>query len=678
MKYLKSIAMILALGGLMVSCKDDDVKNPGNPVMDITGYAGSAYFGDILHLDVKASDSSVPLSTIHAELYFDSELVGEQVIRTKESGATYPVDIEIPYIANIPDGQATLRLTLQNINFTITEEILGVDVSHADYPYLTLVADDGNEYRMERVSMYNYEVTESFPGQMPAMIVAPAAEGATREVTWGYEGGEITVNGQKSIPFTNGSAGTYTISFNTFTMEGAPFTELTINDMLLSQVDDNIFEVDIPSLAKGDALNFSGFPNFDQWWLNPDFFQDNNDGTYSFMAYDGDYRFIADTGKQYIKVVKLVGGVPGTLSQDGTGLPWILGDGIGYPKLSNAPGWNPGAGIPMAPQSDYVYQVTVVGGLNIDVKSINFKFFGQDGWGTELTGTMLTSETNLIGVGDGDTHDNGNLYLNDGVELEANTIYVITLDCTNGIDNAILKAEVAGENEFEEKPVSLNGTEMNTTDNSTYSLVVSLNQGETLTFTGDVNVSDLYIDPDYYTVSGDILTFIPVSGYYNVVVNKEKGYIGAYRCNENGSAMSLQDDGTGAIWIIGEGFGNPSLQYQIGWTPENGYCMPEVSPKVFRVTATAGEALSSTPGQRIQNDAINFKFFYINAWDNGEFGANNLLTETGTASDYISVGQSDGNISLAAGVALEVGATYQFTIDLTAGVESGTIDVVKL
>lgn len=677
MKHIKTLAILFALGAVMVSCKDDDVKNPGNPVMDVTGNLGNACFGDILRFDVKASDSSVPLSTIHAELYFDSELVAEQVIRTKVSGETYPVEIYIPYIANIPDGQATLKLWLQNINFTKTEMTYGVNISHADYPYLTLVGEDGSEYTMNRVSMYNYEVTDNFPGNMPATIKAPALGGATDEVLFGYEGSEIKVGATKSIPFTNGSAGTYTISFNTFTMEGSPFTELSINGSMLEQVDTDLFEVDLTNLAKGDPLTLEGFPNFDEWWLNPDYFEANPDGTFSFMAYDGNYRFIADVAQQYIQVVKLSGGVPATLNTDGTGLPWILGEGIGYPKLSNAPGWNEGKGIPMAPQSETVYQVTVIGGSNINVSNINFKFFGQNGWGTELTGTMLTSDNNYIGVGTGsDGHDNGNLYFKDGVELEANTIYVITLDCTGGIDNAILKMDVAGELEFEEKPIYLNGTEMKTTDNAVYSLVLNLNQYDNISITGDnVDMSDIYIDPDYYQVSGGNIEFMPISGYYNVVLNKEKGYLSAIATDEGGSELTLQEDGSGALWLMGD-CGNPSIAYAFGWTPGEAYCMAQVSQGVYQFTGQAGPALSTTPGDRFQYNSIQMKFFWQDGWG-GEFSGDDNLTMIGDSDQLLRL-QDDGNFFLNSGVELEEGATYRVTVDLSNGVSSGTFNFEKL
>lgn len=674
MKHIKTFALLLALGGVMVSCKDD-VKNPGNPIMEVTGDLGNAYFGQTMKFDVKASDSQVPLSTIHAELYFDSELVDEQVVRTKENGATYSVEIDVPYIANIPDGEATLRLYLQNINFTITEQVYSVKVSHADFPYLTFVADNGNEYRMERVSMYNYEVTDRFEAEMPGKIVTPAID-ELEEMTFGYEGSEIKLGATGSIPFTNGAAGNYTIAFNTFTMEGSPFTELFINGNLLEANGDGTFQIDINNLAKGSELTLSGFPNFDEWWLNPDYFKANDDGTFSFMAYDGNYRFIANTNLQYIYVVKLSAGAPATLNQDGTGLPWIIGENIGYPKLSNAPGWNPGRGIPMAPQSETVYQVTVVGGQNINVSSINFKFFGQDDWGTELTGTMLTSQSDLIGVGMGDDgHDNGNLYLKDGVELEANVIYVITLDCTNGIDNAILTTTIAGEQQFEAKKVTLNGKEMNTTDNALFSLVIDLQQNDYLTFTGDVDINNLYLDEDYFENEGGTVKFLPVSGYYNVVLNKDQGTLSAIMTDEAGTELNLNEDGTGNLWLMGWGVGSPSLDYQFGWDPGKAYALAQVMPKVYQFTGKAGPETGSAIGDRYRYDYLSFKFFWQNGWG-GEFNNSEYVLEMiGQSESFI---QNTGNFELAPDVQLQEGDIYRITVDLTNGVSNGTINFEKL
>lgn len=676
MNYTKSMIFMLAVAGLMTSCKDDDMKNPGNPVMDITGNLGSACFGDTLRFDIKASDSEVPLSTIHADLYYETEKVYEQVIRTKVSGETYPVAIYIPYIADIPDGQASLVLTLQNINFTTTTETYAVNITHADYPYLTFVSDEGEEYRMDRESMYNYSMTEKFPAKLSGKIIAPAQGGATDEVIFGYEGSEIVVNGSSSIPFTNTSAGEYTVKFNTYSFEGSPFVSLTINGQTLTAIDDNNLYVDL-NLAKGDELTLDGFPEFENWWLNPDFFQKNDDGTLSFMAYNGSYRLIANLKLQYFQVVKLSGGAPATLNEDGTGAVWILGENIGYPNLNNAPGWNEGKGICMAPTSENTYQVTVVGGKNIDVSAINFKFFGQDGWGTELTGSMLTSESDLIGVGHGDDgHDNGNLYLKEGVTLDVNGVYVITLDLSAGINNAILKTDLNGEQEFDEKPVYIDGQKMETSDNATYSLMLAVNTGDTFELTGNVDMNNIYVDPDYFSVSGNALSFEPISGYYNIVLSLETKSVTAVSTDEAGTELTLNENGTGALWVMGTGAGNPSIDYEFGWTPGKAYCMAQHTEGVYQFTGKAGSKDNAKPGDRFCIDALQIKFFWQDGWG-GEFSGDNNLTMIGDSENYVHL-QDDGNFFLNNGVTLEEGATYRVTVDLSQGVESGTFNFEKL
>ena len=53
-------------------------------------------------------------------LYFgerDGEREGDP---HKKNGEDYEGAVYVPYLANIPDGRATLILTLQNINFTKT------------------------------------------------------------------------------------------------------------------------------------------------------------------------------------------------------------------------------------------------------------------------------------------------------------------------------------------------------------------------------------------------------------------------------------------------------------------------------------------------------------------------------------------------------------------------------
>lgn len=202
MKYIKTLAVLFASAAMFASCSDDEMA-PGNPVMDVSGNLGQACFGDSLTFTIKASDPEVPLSTIHAELYFGDEMVSEKVIRTKVSGAEYTGRIYVPYYANIPDGQATLRLTLQNIHFTMTEQTYNVSITHPDYPSLIFRADSGEEYTMQRQEKYVYSMTQRFPAEMRGVIVAPAYGEDGNEIVFGYEGSEIKPYADGSIPFSN-------------------------------------------------------------------------------------------------------------------------------------------------------------------------------------------------------------------------------------------------------------------------------------------------------------------------------------------------------------------------------------------------------------------------------------------------------------------------------------------
>lgn len=673
MKYLKIMALSVLACSMLTACNEDDV--PGLPVMNVTGDLGSACFGDSLRFQVKASDAEVPLSTIHAELYYGDEKVNEQVIRTKENGAVYDATLYIPYYANIPDGQATLRLTLQNIHFTTTEEVYNVSLTHPDWPQLTLRCEDGTEYTLARKEKYVYALKQRFPQEVRGVIVAPAMSEKGNELVFGYENSEIKVGVGNPIPFSNAAPGRYEISFNSYSLEGSPFVVMTLNDEQLTPIDETTASIDL-NLSKGDKIVPSGFPNFNDWWINPDYFVKNEDGSLTFNAYEGNYRIIADTKLQYFRVYKLSGTSAATLNGDGTGALWIIGAGIGHPSLANEVGWTTENALCMAPVGEKTYQITVVGGKTIATDAINFKFFGQMGWGVELTGSDLVSSSTLIGVGTGDNgHDNGNLFLNDGVTLQDNGVYVITVDLTQGIHDGIMTVNYAGEQQFEEKPIYLNGKKMQTGDNAVYSTVIELDTNSQLSFREFTALDDLYYDPDYFKFDEDAyeITFLPVKGYYNVTLNKLAGTLSAIRVNADGSDMTLQSNGTGALWLMGWGVGSPSQNEQFGWNPGKAYCMAEVKPGVFQFTGNAGPESGSVPGDRLRFDYLSFKFFHQNGWG-GEF-APSTLKMAGNTSKLLKAGD---NFELADGVKLQEGAPYRITIDLTGGIAKGTINMVKL
>ena len=73
-------------------------------------------------------------------------------------------------------------------------------------------------------------------------------------------------------------------------------------------------------------------------------------------------------------------------------------------------------------------------GKQLRATDVNFKFFGQANWGIEFKGQdnshLISTDSEVFGIGDGNGHDNGNVYLKDGVELKDGETYVLTVDLT--------------------------------------------------------------------------------------------------------------------------------------------------------------------------------------------------------------------------------------------------------
>lgn len=100
--------------------------------------------------------------------------------------------------------------------------------------------------------------------------------------------------------------------------------------------------------------------------------------------------------------------------------------------------------------------------------------------------------------------------------------------------------------------------------------------------------------------------------------------------------------------------------------------MPEVEPHIYRITGKAGPEKGSSTGTYFRTDYISAKYFHQNDWG-GEMTAANTTLAAGTEALL----KLDGNLSLADGVSLEEGATYQFTIDATGGKDHVVVSLVK-
>ncbi|GHV56550.1 hypothetical protein FACS1894182_03350 [Bacteroidia bacterium] len=435
-KYKYLIFCLLSLTFLASCSSDDNDMTPGNPAMELKTDMSSALFGDSLPFIMHVSDK-VPLSTLTAQLYFGDEKVSERVIRTKTEG-DYSGKIFIPYYKDVPNGTATLEFTLIDTHLSSVKKTIDLPVSRPQYPYLILVTADASYPMIPTGTPYEYAATEKFPSnELPAYIKTPAT-GNGNEITFGWESGEITQGVINEIPFTSAQGGEYSVTFNTKTYKGAPFFELTVNGQKMAMVDKENFRIDM-ELTHGQQLTVEGIGNIGEWWIDSDFLTKVSDNVFTFAPITGKYRITANTALKYFVVEVMSGNTPATLQSDGTGAIWVIGDDIGKPSAAkNKISWTTEKGLCMAPMGNKKYQLTLIGGQTVPVTSINFKFFHQKGWGGEFT-TNLTTTSDIIFVGDGSNgRDTGNLGIVSGKTLEEGVAYVLTVDVSAGISNAVL------------------------------------------------------------------------------------------------------------------------------------------------------------------------------------------------------------------------------------------------
>src|SRR5690606_1855101 len=120
-----------------VCCKED-YKYPlggGNPSLDLKEVPNSAFFGDSLSFKVGVTDQGTVLSPLSVQQYYSEDLVSEHTIRTNEYDV-YSRKIYVPYLANIPNGTATLKFVLQNVGMVTVEDPKEWPLSRPDFPFL--------------------------------------------------------------------------------------------------------------------------------------------------------------------------------------------------------------------------------------------------------------------------------------------------------------------------------------------------------------------------------------------------------------------------------------------------------------------------------------------------------------------------------------------------------------
>ena len=449
MKHIRYYIMALLALPLMASCGDDDYSAPtpaGNPVMSYTAPASAVWMGDEVEVKVNCKDDGgVALSTLKANLLFSGQSVDETTIRTKEAGE-YTVKLKVPYAQNVPDGKVDIQLTLQNVSTKSNTETLSFDIKRPHFNNLQVVSADGVKYDMTEKSAFVYQAV------LPSSKKTFKGYFATKDgkfVFGSSTGKDISLGETGNFNFTSENMNDVVVTFDAKNYTAGPTDVLPVT--ILDFADTDAGKTWIGEIKQGATCNLTINGNNlpDDWYYDSDWFQKEEDGSYTFKAITGRYTVLADFTHKSFRIWTMNGSEPMSLNGDGTGALWIIGnEGVNKPTWDAVNhGWWTGvdSDVCLTPIKAKVYQVTLTVGKQLRATGVDFKFFGQADWGIEFKGKdnshLISTESEVFGIGDGNGHDNGNVYLKDGVELKDGETYVLTVDLTAGVDKAVLKVE---------------------------------------------------------------------------------------------------------------------------------------------------------------------------------------------------------------------------------------------
>ena len=449
MKHIRYYIMALLALPLMASCGDDDYSAPtpaGNPVMSYTAPAAAVWMGDEVEVKVNCKDEGgVDLSTLKANLLFSGQSVDETTIRTKEAGE-YTVKLKVPYAQNVPDGKVDIQLTLQNVSTKSNTETLSFDIKRPHFNNLQFVSADGVKYDMTEKSDFVYQAV------LPSSKKTFKGYFATKDgkfVFGSSTGKDISLGETGNFNFSSENMSDVVVTFDAKNYTAGPTDVLPVT--ILDFADTDAGKTWIGEIKQGATCNLTINGNNlpDDWYYDSDWFQKEEDGSYTFKAITGRYTILADFTHKSFRIWTMNGSEPMSLNGDGTGALWIIGnEGVNKPTWDAVNhGWWTGvdSDVCLTPIKAKVYQVTLTVGKQLRATGVDFKVFGQADWGIEVKGKdnchLITTESEVFGIGDGNGHDNGNVYLKDGVELKDGETYVLTVDLTAGVDKAVLKVE---------------------------------------------------------------------------------------------------------------------------------------------------------------------------------------------------------------------------------------------
>lgn len=217
--------------------------------------------------------------------------------------------------------------------------------------------------------------------------------------------------------------------------------------------------------------------------------------------------------------------------------------------------------------------------------------------------------------------------------------------------------------------VKVNGSSMQSVADGIFQLDLDLTKEQDLKIEGIGDFDTWWIDQDFFTKDGEQLKFTAIAGKYRISADFKLKYL-KVEAMAGDKFAGLQDDGTGALWIIGDSQGKPSFA-NTGWDPNKATCMAPMGDHKYKISFVAGKTIIA--------DRVNFVIFHVKDW-----GTSFKPETLSVKSDVIIIGEGQeingvdkGNIALAKDKKLTVGKTYEFVVDASAGIDKAILTVTE-
>ena len=185
---------------------------------------------------------------------------------------------------------------------------------------------------------------------------------------------------------------------------------------------------------------------------------------------------------------------------------------------------------------------------------------------------------------------------------------------------------------------------------------ISVSQGEVLAL-GNINVDDIWVDPDFFEANGNMLTFKAVDGDYKFTYDAGAKWIKVVPMY-NGEKATYENGK--ALWIIGDGGGKPTTDQLIGWnTGDAPLPCAQISENTYQITL----AMKAEGGS-------------VKVFGQADWGLEWTKDKYGTVTDngFFHIPGDDGNIHTITGTQA---GYYTFTFVDNGGILDMTVDKVR-